>query len=338
VIAKADALAFHLDACRFNEANAVYAAIGESAHDAAEFASIALFGQRLLRLDLVDIGLGDEPLLAAALPAHLERGARPLHFPETPEQRDRGALDDVPALFSHILEAFEIRWRRGDMLQVVALLHLVGEYVGHLAWHRVLGHSADPARLRDSVAGRDSRWGKVDANDCGHGRPQRHLARKVNEGDMLKSSEAWVSFLRSDYSRLGEQLLVCASRRSIRPGGRRARTCDAPCSVWTSIDEQQRIGLERSARIAVWFRGSPVVGLRHGAPVGHFFGVPDKAEVLEAWATFLKTLARREDVHVKEGTLPEQLNDVVGQIAGHQVRAGTLIAEAVVELRRLADA
>ena len=39
------------------------------------------------------------------------------------------------------------------------------------------------------------------------------------------------------------------------------------------------------------YRDSPVVALRHHAPVGHFFGVPSTAEISDAWLRTWERLA-----------------------------------------------
>lgn len=328
----------HIGGCRFAEAAATFALSGRSTSDRTRFEALALFGQRLLRLDLVDLELADRPDLAGSVPAELADRAASLTFPRRPLDDDRGALGRADALIGHVLEAFEIRWRRSDMLQVVSLLHLLGEYVGHLVWSDTLGHGADPLRINSWVDAANSRWGVVDSDDCGHGRPQRHLARKVRDGSVLRSDERWMDFLRGDYSRVGEQLLVCSTREPLRPWRRRARGCDAACPVWTVLSESDQRSLARRTRLAVWFRTSPVVELRHGAPVGHFFGVPDRAEVDAAWDTLLRQLAKREDVHLGDGDLPRQLDELCGLMAGRELSTGSLIGDTVAALGALNDA
>jgi len=327
----------HLAGCRFKESAALFDAVSPDEESARRFRALAVFGQRLLRLDLVDVMLVDEPELAPLLPEDLTSRARQLSFPSTADARDRGALESTPVLFGHVLEAFDIRWGRGDRLQVVSLMHLVAEYAGHLAWHSTLGHGGDPLRLAVHVDVGGSRWGQVDAADCGHGRHHRHLAKRIVERDMAKSPEAWSEFLRAEYSRVGEQLIVCATRRTLRSWGTRARVCDAPCPVWTALDADAAARVETGVRLAVWLRNSPAVELRHGAPVGHFFGVPDREEVEESWAKLARQLARREQVVLRGDGLNDQLRDLCGHIAGRPVPATTLIADTIAAMTAIVD-
>ena len=327
----------HVSGWRFAEASALFDAVSADADDRTRFRAHGLFARRLLRLDLVDVLLEDEPELARALPRSFVDRARQLTFPTTFDAPDRGALEHTPALFGHVLEAFDIRWRRGDMLQVVALLHLIAEYAGHLAWHGALGHGADPMKLPDHVVGPESRWGRLDADDCAHGRHHRHLAIKIAERDMARSPQAWSEFLRGDYSRIGDQLSVCATRRSLRTWGTRARTCEADCPVWTSLVDSDADQLEHRVRLAAWLKNSPAVDLRHGAPVGHFFGVPDREEVAAAWGQLVRQLAKRENVMLLGDDVDAQLRDFCGKVAGRPVPASTLIADTAASMIAIAS-
>jgi len=44
-----------------------------------------------------------------------------------------------------------------------------------------------------------------------------------------------------------------------------------------------RRDLDARVRLALLYVDSPIVALRHHAPVGHFFGVPSVAEISDAW-------------------------------------------------------
>jgi len=53
--------------------------------------------------------------------------------------------------------------------------------------------------------------------------------------------------------------------------------------VWTRLDPSRAEELERRMTLVGLFVDSPVLALRHAAPVGHGFGVPDPVELLEEW-------------------------------------------------------
>ena len=46
---------------------------------------------------------------------------------------------------------------------------------------------------------------------------------------------------------------------------------------------EHRRDLDARVRLALVYVGSPLVALRHHAPVGHFFGVPSVQEISAAW-------------------------------------------------------
>ena len=64
-------------------------------------------------------------------------------------------------------------------------------------------------------------------------------------------------------------------------------------SRWGVTDRplEERRDLDARVRLAKLYVESPVVALRHHAPVGHFFGVPSTAEISEAWLRTWEKLA-----------------------------------------------
>jgi hypothetical protein len=99
-----------------------------------------------------------------------------------------------------------------------------------------------------------------------------------------------------------------------------------------------RRDLDARVRLALLYRDSPVVALRHNAPVGHFFGVPSTAEISEAW---LRTWARVSEpwpdgsnpLASAGGGAPEPgealpgMSALVSAVAGRTVGPGTLIRD-----------
>lgn len=60
-------------------------------------------------------------------------------------------------------------------------------------------------------------------------------------------------------------------------------SCANPCGFVTRLPLELRRDLDARVRLALLYIDSPLVALRHHAPVGHFFGVPSAAEISAAW-------------------------------------------------------
>jgi len=325
----------HLQGCRFAEARAAWQVLGDPlTPEARSIEALTLFGRRLLRLDLEDIALSDRPDLAGILDEDLARLGRRLNFPRQAAAPERGPLGRPLELVSQLLESLSVRWDRSQVLHVMALIHLLGEYLGHLAWSGVLGDGADPMALPGHVKGAHSLWGDLDDRRCGHGRAQKKLALRILRAEPARSDRAWVRFLRSDYSRVGDLLSVCATRDSGRAWNGRVRNCDAPCSVWTRLDQRTQLEMEKRMEIVRWYTRSPLLQLRHSAPVGHFFGVPTRDEIEEQWDVMADRMAVRLDVDLGEGGVPAQAARLTSLVAGTEIvpghnlrRVGTRLGE-----------
>ena len=55
----------------------------------------------------------------------------------------------------------------------------------------------------------------------------------------------------------------------------------------TRLPLEHRRDLDARVRLAAVYVGSPIVALRHHAPVGHFFGVPSVQEISDGLAGHL---------------------------------------------------
>ena len=208
-------------------------------------------------------------------------------FPALPRDPIRGALGSLVPLYELMLEVLQVRALRREPLQVVVTAHLIGEYLIQLAWESTLGHGGDPLRLGEFVGG--SRWG-TDARECPHSSALRSTARRALNacsGDVA----GFTTYLDRFHSRQGEALGICAVTASNGPGdvvGRGERPdvgepCPNPCGFVTGLGRERRRDLDARVRLAGLYVDSPIVALRHHAPVGHFFGVPSVAEISEAW-------------------------------------------------------
>ncbi|CAN5261566.1 hypothetical protein BH20ACT5_BH20ACT5_25370 [soil metagenome] len=211
------------------------------------------------------------------------------HIPKRPDAADRGALTSLVPTYRLFLEVLAVRWDRGELSSVLAVVHLISEYLPLLAWEPVLGHAGDPARLGTAVAGPGSRWG-TDDRECDHPPAIRRALRSALELP-AEDTERWDRYLDRDHSRVSGALGQCASHaRRGRPEP--TRTCTDPCSVWTRLEPSLAQDLERRMTLVGVFANSPVLALRHAAPVGHGFGVPDRRELLEDWEETWARLTR----------------------------------------------
>ncbi len=241
-----------------------------------EAARIATVAKRVLDLDAEDFGA-----IAAGYDTGWSAALTAACFPATPRDPHRGALGSLVPLYELMLEVVQLRSARQESLQVVVTAHLIGEYLGHLAWESTLGHAGDPARMRASV---DGLWGGDDPA-CPHNSAQRRTAkRSLNacDGDL----PGYTAYLDRFHSRLGDALSVCAMNHLASEAGDRpdvGETCPHPCPFVLHGTPGERRDLDARVRLARIYADSPVVALRHHAPVGHFFGVPSVAEISEAW-------------------------------------------------------
>jgi hypothetical protein len=203
-------------------------------------------------------------------------------FPDEPREASRGALGSLVPLYQLMLEVLEIRAVRDEPLQVVVIAHLIGEYLIQLAWESTLGHGGDPMRMAAVVGG--SRWGTDDPK-CAHSSVLRSTARRVlhaTQGDQA----GFTAYLDGFHSRLGDALGVCAMNHATVNAGERpdvGEMCPNPCDFATRAPLEERRDLDARVRLARIYCDSPILALRHHAPVGHFFGVPSVAEIADAW-------------------------------------------------------
>lgn len=249
---------------------------GDDAAQIEQAGKMATAAKRVLDLDAEDFGPiaeGFHQPWAIALAS--------ARFPLEPRENNRGALGSLVPLYELMLEVVQLRSARHESLQVVVTAHLIGEYLGHLAWEGTLGHAGDPARMRVST---DGRWG-TDDPECPHTSAQRATAkRSLNacDGDV----PGYTAYLDRFHSRLGDALSVCAMNHATIEAGERpdvGDTCPAPCAFALRPSREHRRHLDARVRLARIYQDSPIVALRHHAPVGHFFGVPSVAEISDAW-------------------------------------------------------
>lgn len=307
-----------VDRYAFGEVAAVVSLLDDLDEGARERAErLCGFGLRLLELDAEDF---DQ---APGIPADLAERARRSWIPQRPDAPYRGALDSMVPAFGLMLEVIAVRWQRGEMSRALAVAHILNEYLPMLVWEAVLGHAADPARLGRHVLGPGSLWG-TDERECEHGGLERKAARiavRVAERPVAE----WQSYLDRQHSHIADALAAC--------GG----FCSVACHVRTALPDAVRRTLRTRIRVARRLAGSPLVALRHAAPVGHGFGVPNESEVLTAWEQTRdrvdddslpedeSAVARR--IRAADGFALPGLPTFISSVAGRLVPQDTLIAD-----------
>ena len=301
-----------------------------SSHGEAQ--RLAAAARRVLDLDAEDFAA-----IALDFESPWSRRLAESSFPPEPRDPERGALASLVPLYELMLEVLEIRADRGEPLQVVVTAHLIGEYLPQLAWESTLGHAGDPLRLAAFVGG--SRWG-TDDPACPHSSALRSTAKRALNacsGDMA----GYTAYLDRFHSRLGDALAVCALNLDTTAVGDRpeaADLCPNPCTFVTDLSMAQRRDLDARVRLAMQYVESPIVALRHHAPVGHFFGVPSATEISDAWLRTWERLAMPwRDGANPLGTFPEAgsaergrealpgMSALVSAVADRPIQAGSLL-------------
>lgn len=233
-------------------------------------------GARLLMLDAADFAEVD------GVPAGLRADVLAMQFPQRPDGEARGSLGSLVPLYGLMLEALAVHWDRGDTTYVLLVLHLMAEYLPLLAWEGQLGHAGDPLRLRPQVDG--TLWGTRECPMPGHRRSAslRVLAMDPAAPGGGVHPQQWSVYLDRWHARVSGALRQCA----LRPGDGRPNPedggCDRECGV-IALAGAAVPDLAARMALATDYAASPVVALRHSAPVGHFFGVPGCAEVRASW-------------------------------------------------------
>jgi hypothetical protein len=254
---------------------------------AAEVRLLCSFGQRLIDLDAEDFGMpertGDPEVDAHRVPEPLLARARASRMPQSAKERSRGALRTLRPAYGLLLEVIDARWRRREMAALVAAVHIAAEYLPLLAWEPVLGHAGDPVLLPASVSGEGSRFGVLGdqsrPRDCSLTRPQQSAAERALRVSR-QPGPGWRNYLDRQHSTVASALCTCAA------------SCRTPCVVVTRLEPDVREALSERCTLAHDFAESALVRLRHAAPVGHGFGVPNPEEVSDAWARTRTSLGR----------------------------------------------
>lgn len=300
---------------------------------AEEAARLAEAARRVLDLDAEDfaaIAAGFDRPWAVRLAAAA--------FPKGPRDPVRGALGSLVPLYELMLEVLQVRSVRREPVQIVVTAHLIAEYLQQLAWESTLGHGGDPVQLSELVRG--SRWGSDD-RACPHPSALRTAARRVLHA-CVGDDAAYTAYLDRFHSRQGDALGVCAlNHATVGPGERpdAGETCPNPCGFVTALPLPRRRDLDARVRLALIYIDSPIVALRHHAPVGHFFGVPSVAEISAAWLRTWERLSAEwpdgsnplgrgiEQASVGEPEALPGMAALISAVAGRGIGAGSVLRD-----------
>jgi hypothetical protein len=253
-------------------------------------------------------------------------------MPQTPREQPRGALDSLRPAYGLLLEVIEARWRRREMAGLVAAVHIAAEYLPLLAWEPVLGHAGDPLLLPASVSGPESRFGisggTTRPRDCSLTRPQQSAAERALRV-AREPGPGWRNYLDRQHSTLASALCTCAV------------SCRTPCDVVTRLDADVRSSLTERCRVAYEFAEGALVRLRHAAPVGHGFGVPNPEEVSDAWDRTRTSLGRLPLGKRVAGTVADYplpgLPEAFSAAAGHEIVPDTILRDVADHLVRIME-
>lgn len=252
-------------------------------------------------------------------------------FPASATSRRRGALGSLEPLYALLLEVVQLRWQRREPGQLLVVAHLIGEYLCQLAWEPVLGHAGDPVKMVTSTG---ELFG-ADDPACPMPSVMKATARRCLKAADGKDSD-FTEYLERFHSRLGDSLAVCGTNtETIAPGERpdEGLSCTTPCrwALRPPLIERQR--LDARLRLALGYLDSPLVALRHHAPVGHFFDEPSLDELRTAWMASWRRLARPWNDQANplpaqpdpdDGALPG-LAQFVSVVAGRSITGGDLL-------------
>jgi hypothetical protein len=281
--------------------------------DAAQLQQLCAFGQRLIELDAEDFGQAEPG--AGAVPGKLVSRALECRMPQSPREKDRGALGSLRPAYRLLLEVIEARFARRETMLLVATVHIASEYAPLLAWEGALGHAGDPARIEAAVGGEGSVWGDFEDRECPHTKPERSAAKRVLTVSR-ENATGWRSYLDRQHSNVSHAFAVCAAE------------CRRRCTVYTRLSPGHARSVTHGSKLAMALNDSALVRLRHSAPVGHGFGVPSPAEVSQAWDHTRQMLARIDPaIGLDDGYPLPGFASLVSALAGEPMAAGSLLAD-----------
>jgi hypothetical protein len=301
----------------------------------AKIRDLARLGEAVLNVDTHDF---ESWCQDENIPQHIRDDLALRIWPMQRQENAVGALHSLIPTFELLLEVFETRILKGDISMGLSIIHLMTEYLPLLGWESELGHAGNPKQLADYLSQPNAMW---QSDACPLNRQQRKsFTNVITASDSQKS---WSIYLRDSHSRVAASLSICAGVPNPATEVSGQRTCRTPCSI--------RKGNQDLAWAMVLVRRlkeSSLLTLRHDAPVGHFFSVPQEPEILESWeSTWHGLIADRDEAPEKQNPLRNVTRtgalagfpELLGVVAGIQgaMLPSNLISKIVAEITALAD-
>jgi hypothetical protein len=248
----------------------------------AKIRNLARLGEAVLNVDTHDF---ESWCQDEQIPKHIRDELALRTWPLKMQDKAVGALDSLIPTFELLLEVFETRILKGDISMGLSIIHLMTEYLPLLGWEKELGHAGNPKQLAEYLSQPNAMW---QSDVCPLNRQQRKaFANVITANDTQRN---WSIYLRDSHSRVAASLSICAGVPSPTSQVSGQRTCRTPCAI--------RKGNKDLAWAMVLVRRlkeSSLLTLRHDAPVGHFFSVPQEPEILASWETTWQGLIADRD-------------------------------------------
>ena len=301
----------------------------------AKIRNLARLGEAVLNVDTHDF---ESWCQDDQIPQHIRDDLALRIWPLQRQDKPVGALSSLIPTFELLLEVFEIRILKGDISMGLSIIHLMTEYLPLLGWEKEFGHAGNPKQLAAHLLQPNAMW---QTDTCPLNRQQRKAFANVLTAD--DSQRNWNIYLRDNHSRVAASLSVCASVPNPVSAVSGQRTCRTPCAI-----RKGNTDLAWAMVLVRRLKESALLTLRHDAPVGHFFSVPQEAEILESWETTWQGLtADRDEAPKRENPLHNVIRtgalaglpELLGVVAGIEgaMHPSNLVSKIVAEIKALAD-
>ena len=248
----------------------------------AKIRNLARLGEAVLNIDTHDF---ESWFQDEQIPQHIRDELALRIWPMQPQDKPVGALHSLIPTFELLLEVFETRILKGDISMGLSIIHLMTEYLPLLGWEAELGHAGNPKQLANYLSQPNAMW---ESEACPLNRQQRKAF--ANAITANSSQRNWSIYLRDNHSRVAASLSICAGVPNPASEVSGQRTCRTPCAI-----RKGNTDLAWAMVLVRRLKDSSLLTLRHDAPVGHFFSVPQEPAILASWETTWQGLIADRD-------------------------------------------
>lgn len=301
----------------------------------AKIRNLARLGEAVLNVDTHDF---ESWCQDDQIPQHIRDDLALRTWPLKMQDKATGALHSLIPTFELLLEVFETRILKGDISMGLSIIHLMTEYLPLLGWEQELGHAGNPKQLSQYLLQQDVMW---QTDDCPLNRQQRKAFQSAITAN--ESQKNWNIYLRDNHSRVAASLSVCAGVPNPISEVSGQRTCRTACAI-----RKGNTDLAWAMVLVRRLKDSSLLTLRHDAPVGHFFSVPQEPEILASWeSTWQGLIADRDEAPASQNPLrsitrtgalagfPELLGIVAG--LDGPMRPSNLVTKIATEIKALIE-